>query len=83
MRQDLQMSTIQVVKGWLLRKKPRTDGLPISITSSVLSTIQAQACFNAGKTGCAYWAVRAPHSIPESEDFYYPEGHSLPITEQE
>lgn len=83
MRQDLQMSTVQIVKGWLLRKKPRTDGLPISITSSALSTIQAQACFNAGKTGCAYWAARAPHSIPESEDSYYPEGHSLPITEQE
>lgn len=78
MRQNLQMSAIRIVKEW----PKRTDGLPISFVSSVLVTIQAQACFSAGRTSCAYWDARTPHSIPESEDPCYPEGHSLPITEQ-
>lgn len=82
MRQGLQMSAIQIVQGWLRQKKPRTDGLPISFTSSVLATIQSQACFNAGKTGCAYWAGRTPAIIPESEDPHFPEGHCPPTSEE-
>lgn len=86
MRQQLRMSAIRVIEGWLrhMQEKPRAEGLPVSFTSSALATIQVQACFNAGKTSCAYWA--AQHSIPETEeDPFLPVGHTLPAatTQQE